>query len=144
MALMRPHATSAHSVRRVRDIVPAWSGHSGPLMRMCRARSSSSSPLSAQRLGRRAAVVGAARTGRTAAERAIQGYLKLRVAMAFHRSLDQIPGWTRRGDTSGTGHLAGDRCRAPHPGALSGPFDFEDLQKLRTRYSASRPPPGRR
>jgi thiamine pyrophosphate-dependent acetolactate synthase large subunit-like protein len=93
MALLRPHVKWAHSVRRVRDIVPvleqafrtAQEGVPGPVF----------VELPIDLLYHEAVVrqwYGAARSGRTAPERAVQAYLKLRVAWAFHGSLDRTPG----------------------------------------------------
>ena len=93
MALLRPHVKWAHSVRRVRDIVPvleqafraAQQGVPGPVF----------VELPIDLLYDEAVVgqwYGAARSGRTAQERAVRAYLRLRVAWAFHDRLGRTPG----------------------------------------------------
>ena len=93
MALMRPHVKWAHSMRRVRDIVPmlerafraAQDGVPGPVF----------VELPIDLLYDEAVVrqwYGAARGGDGAAERAVQTYLRLRVGWAFHGGLGRTPG----------------------------------------------------
>ena len=92
MALVRPQVKWAHSVRRVRDIVPvleqafraAQDGVPGPVF----------VELPIDLLYDEAMVRQwySARGGRTIPERAVQTYLKLRVAWAFHGGLGRKPG----------------------------------------------------
>ena len=92
MALMHPHVKWAHSVRRVRDVVPvleqafrvAQEGVPGPIF----------VELPIDLLYDEAVVRQwyNTRGGRTIPERAVQAYLKLRVAWAFHDSLGRTPG----------------------------------------------------
>ncbi len=91
MALLRPHVKRAHSARRVRDIVPvleqafraAQDGVPGPVFVELPIDLLYDEAVVRQWYG--------ARSGRKIPERAVQTYLKLRVAWAFHDSLGRTP-----------------------------------------------------
>jgi len=92
MTLLRPQVKWAHSVRRVRDIVPvleqafraAQEGVPGPVFIELPIDLLHDEAVVRQWYG--------ARSGRTIPERAVQTYLRLRVAWAFHDSLGRTPG----------------------------------------------------
>ena len=92
MALLRPHVKWAHSVRRVRDIVPvleqafrvAQERVPGPVFVELPIDLLYDEAVVRQWYG--------ARNGRTVPERAVQAYLGLRVAWAFHDSLGRTRG----------------------------------------------------
>jgi acetolactate synthase-like protein len=92
LALFRPHVKWAHSVRRVRDIVPSLEqafrtcqeGVPGPVFVEVPV-----DLLYAESVVRQ--WYGAARTGRTLPERAVRAYLKLRVARTFRGADGRAP-----------------------------------------------------
>jgi acetolactate synthase-like protein len=105
LALLRPHVKEAHAVRRVRDIVPtlerafrvAQEGVPGPVF----------VELPIDLLYEQATVrqwYGAARSGRTIAQRAVKAYLRLRVARLF-----------RGGDGAVAGPLIEPSAPVPEP-----------------------------
>ena len=92
MALMRPHVKWAHSVRRVRDIVPMLEQAFRAAQEAVPGPAFVEFPID---LLYDEAVVrhwyGAARSGHTAAAQVVQAYLRLRVAWVFHGSGERTP-----------------------------------------------------